>query len=782
MLLTCILAATAQTFTLRGRVADESNNPIELASVSCLSQGKATVTSLKGEFKLTLHSADSVAVTFSMLGYRSKTRVLRNPKGTQTLQVVLYESARELNEVSITGQKIQSGQTQEISTKQLKGLPSTTGNAVEELIQSQAGVSTHSELSSQYNVRGGSFDENSVYINQVEVFRPFLVRSGQQEGLSVINPDMVEKIGFSTGGFEAKYGDKMSSALDITYRKPKRWEGNLTASLLGASAYMGMANKKFSWSNGLRYKTTKYLLGSLETKGEYRPDFIDYQTYLTYTPNKRWSLDFIGNISDNHYNFYPKDRETKFGTQENVRAFRVYFDGQEKDVFRTFFGTMGLTRHYGDSTSVSFIGSAYSTREQERYDIQGQYWLTQTETSENLGVGTYFQHARNYLKAHVESVKMLVKHTTRQHQIEGALTYKWEHIEEDANEYEMRDSAGYSVPHTGKDLNMIYTLRAKNSLDAHRLEVYLQDTWRFRSAGEHTLFTLNYGLRFANWSFNKESILSPRVALSIIPAFDHNMSLRVATGLYYQAPFFKELRDTTTVNGVTYATLNNKIKSQRSIHFIGGMDYRFNMNKRPFKFTAEVYYKLLGNLVPYSVNNVKVVYYGDNQASGHAAGLDLKLFGEFVPGSDSWVSLSLMSTRMKLNGVSIPLPTDQRYAVNLFFTDFFPGTQRWKMSLKLALADGLPFSAPHRELESNNFRAPAYKRADIGMSYRLLDNQDRSSRSIFRNIWLGLDCLNLLGINNVNSYYWITDVTNQQYAVPNYLTGRQFNAKVIFEF
>lgn len=782
MLLTCTLAAAAQTFTLRGRVADESNNPIELASVTCLSQGKATVTSLKGEFKLTLHSADSVAVTFSMLGYRSKTRVLRNPKGTQTLQVVLYESARELNEVSITGQKIQSGQTQEISTKQLKGMPSTTGNAVEELIQSQAGVSTHSELSSQYNVRGGSFDENSVYINQVEVFRPFLVRSGQQEGLSVINPDMVEKIGFSTGGFEAKYGDKMSSALDITYRKPKRREANITASLLGASAYVGVANKKFSWSNGLRYKTTKYLLGSLETKGEYRPDFIDYQTYMTYTPNKRWSLDFIGNISDNHYNFYPKDRETKFGTQDNVRAFRVYFDGQEKDVFRTFFGTMGLTRHYGDSTSVSFIGSAYSTREQERYDIQGQYWLTQTETSENLGVGTYFQHARNYLKAHVESVKMLVKHTTRQHQVEGALTYKWEHIEENASEYEMRDSAGYSVPHTGKDLNMIYTLRAGNTLNAHRLEVYLQDTWRFRSAGDNTLFTLNYGLRFANWSFNKESILSPRVALSIIPAFDHNMSLRVATGLYYQAPFFKELRDTTTVNGVTYATLNNKIRSQRSIHFIGGMDYRFNMNNRPFKFTAEVYYKLLSNLVPYSVNNVKVVYYGDNQASGHAAGLDLKLFGEFVPGSDSWVSLSLMSTRMKLNGVSIPLPTDQRYAVNLFFTDFFPGTQRWKMSLKLALADGLPFSAPHRELESNNFRAPAYKRADIGMSYRLFDNQDRSRKSIFRNIWLGLDCLNLLGISNVNSYYWITDVTNQQYAVPNYLTGRQFNAKVQFEF
>ncbi len=781
-LLACTISVAAQTFTLRGRVSDDNNNPIELASVSCLSQGKATVTSLKGEFQLSLHSADSVVVRFSMLGYRTKTRVLHRPKGTQTLQIVLYEESNALGEVNVTGQKIQSGQTQELSTDALKAIPSTTGNAVEELIQSQAGVSTHSELSSQYNVRGGSFDENSVYINNVEVFRPFLVRSGQQEGLSVINPDMVDRIGFSTGGFEAKYGDKMSSALDITYRRPRRFEANATASLLGASAYVGFANKKLAWANGVRYKTTRYLLGSLETNGEYRPNFLDYQTYLNFRPNKRWSVDFIGNISDNHYNFYPKDRETKFGTLDNVRAFRVYFDGQEKDRFRTFFGSLGLTRHYGDSTSMSLIGSAYSTSEQERYDIQGQYWLTQTETSENLGVGTYFEHARNYLKAHVESIKLLAKHTARQHNIEGGLTYKMEHIEEQSGEYEMRDSAGYSVPHTGKDLYMIYSLRARNELNANRLEVYLQDTWRFRSAGEHTLFTLNYGVRFSHWNFNKESLLSPRVSLGIIPAFSHNMTLRLATGLYYQAPFFKELRDTSTVRGITYATLNRKIKSQRSIHFIGGMDYRFSMNNRPYRFTAEVYYKLLDNLVPYSVNNVKVVYYGNNEASGHAAGLDLKLFGEFVPGSDSWVSLSLMNTRMKLNGRAIPLPTDQRYALNLFFTDFFPGTTRWKMSLKLAIADGLPFSAPHKELENNSFRAPAYRRADIGMSYRLLDNQSRSRKSIFRNIWLGVDCLNLLGINNVNSYYWITDVTSQQYAVPNYLTSRQFNARVQFEF
>lgn len=781
-LLATALGCLAQTFTLRGRVTDGEGNAVEFASVACPSQGRATVTSLHGQYELRLLSADSVVVRFSMLGYRTKTRVLRKPKGTQTLQITLNEQANTLGEVTVAGQKIQSSQTQEISTKPLRNLPTTTGNAVEELIQSQAGVSTHSELSSQYNVRGGSFDENSVYINSVEVYRPFLVRSGQQEGLSVINPDMVERIGFSTGGFEAKYGDKMSSALDITYRRPKRFEATAAASLLGGSAYVGFSNKRLAWANGVRYKTTKYLLGSLETKGEYKPNFLDYQTYLSYKPNKRWTVDFIGNISDNHYNFHPEDRETKFGTMESVRSFRVYFDGQEKDQFRTFFGTVGITRHLGDSTSVALLGSSFSTSERERYDIQGQYWLTQTETSENLGVGTYFEHARNYLKAHVESVKLLLKHTAKQHNVEAGLTWKQEHIEENSVEYEMRDSAGYSVPHTGKDLYMIYSLRARNELNANRLETYVQDTWRFRSAGEHTLFTLNYGLRFSHWNFNKESILSPRVSLGITPSFNHNVTLRFATGLYYQSPFFKELRDTSTVNGITRATLNRKIKSQRSIHFIAGMDYRFNMNNRPFKFTAELYYKLLGNVVPYSINNVKVVYYGSNEASGHAAGLDLKLFGEFVPGTDSWVTLSFMDTKMKLNGVKVPMPTDQRYALNLFFTDYFPGTTRWKMSLKLAYADGLPFSAPHRELETNTFRAAAYKRADIGMSYRVLDNERRESKSIFRNIWLSLDCLNLLGINNVNSYYWVTDVTNQQYAVPNYLTGRQINARLLFEF
>lgn len=782
----CLLVtvtASAQTFTLQGRVTDENNDPIEFASVSCLKQGKMTMTSLKGEYSMQLHSADSVVIKFSMIGYKAKTRILRRPRGKQTLQIVLHSDENQLGEVTITGKKIETGQMDDISKDHLKSLPSASGNAVEELIQSQAGVSTHSELSSQYNVRGGSFDENSVYIDNVEIYRPFLVRSGQQEGISVINPDMVEKISFSTGGYEARYGDKMSSALNIKYRKPKKFEATASASMLGASAFVGVSNKKVSWSNGFRYKTTKHLLGSMDTKGEYSPTFIDYQTYLTYTPNKRWEIKLLGNISDNHYNFTPEDRETKFGTMENVKAFQVYFDGQEKDVFRTFFGAVGITRNFGEKTSLSLIASAFNTREQEKYDIQGQYWLTQTETSENLGVGTYFQHARNYLKAHVESAKLLFKTKYKKHDIEGAFTFKKEKITENSVEYEMRDSSNYSIPHTGKDLYMIYSMRAKNVLDANRIEAYVQDAFRFTSNNEKTLYTLNYGVRLSHWSYTKETIVSPRVSLGIIPAFNENITMRFATGLYYQVPFFKELRDTTTQNGITYASLNSKAKSQRSIHFIAGFDYRFRMNNRSFKFTAEAYYKALGNLVPYSVNNVKVVYYGSNESSGHAAGIDLKLYGEFVPGTDSWLSLSLMNTSMKLNGKSIPLPTDQRYAINLFFTDYFPGTDRWKMSLKLALADGLPFSAPHQELESNVFRAPAYKRADIGLSYRLLNNEGKQRKHIqLRNVWLGAECLNLFGINNVNSYYWITDVTGGQYAVPNYLTGRQVNFRVTVDF
>lgn len=772
-LITC-MTASADGFTLKGKVVDEEEHALELVTVSCLAQGKVTMTNLKGEFSIDLQSADSVEVRFTMVGYGARKRVFRRPKGKINVQIVMRPAA-EIQEITVTERRRQTSQTEQLDRKDLQQTPSASGNAVEELIQQQAGVSTHNELSAQYNVRGGSFDENSVYINGIEVYRPLLISSGQQEGLSVINPDMVEKIGFSTGGFEAKYGDKMSSALDITYRRVKGFEASATASLLGASGYVGYGNSRFSMSHGLRYKTNRYLLSSLETTGEYNPNFLDYQTYISYQPNKRWAIDFIGNISENHYKFTPEDRETSFGTLADAKSFKVYFDGHEKDIFRTLFGAIGITRHFGDRTRIKLLTSAFYTKESERYDIMGQYWLDDSQSSENLGVGTYMEHARDYLTSDVVSIKLTGNHRTNHHDIEAGLTYKIEHIKEQSGEYEMRDSSGYSIPHSADRLDMIYTLRAKNDVNSNRIEAYIQDTYRF-SKGD-TYFTFNYGIRLANWSFNRETIVSPRASLAIVPAFNQDITFRLATGIYYQAPFYKEMRDTTTQNGVTTAILNEKIKSQRSIQLIGAVDYRFKMLNRPFKFSAEAYYKALSNLIPYNVQNLKITYYGEILSKGYATGIDLKLYGEFVPGTDSWLTFSLMSTRQKIGETWVPMPTDQRWAINLHFTDYFPGTERWKMTLRLAFADGLPFGAPHRGLEQQQFRAPAYKRADIGMSYRAI----KDGRGI-KNLWLGIDCLNLFGISNVGSYYWVTDVSNHQWAVPNYLTGRQINGKVTVDF
>ena len=821
LLLMLAIEAVGQTFTLKGLVTDDEGQPVEFATVACVEQGKVAFTSIKGEYRLTLATSDSVTIRYSMIGYKTRTKTLYKPQGTQTLRIVL-RAQDDLGTVVVSERRRQTDQMEQLDITDLRsGAASVTGNAVEDLIQQQAGVSTHNELSSQYNVRGGSFDENSVYINNVEVYRPLLIRSGQQEGLSVINPDMVERVGFSTGGFSAKYGDKMSSALDITYRRPERLEASASGSLLGGSVYVGYGTGKsqtsnlrsalplrpskksqtFSMSHGLRYKTNRYLLGSLETTGEYRPNQLDYQTFITWQPNRRWTLDVLGNISENHYNFRPKDRETSFGTMEDVKSFRVYFDGQEKDIFRTLFGTASLTRHIGDSTSIKLLWSAFHTKEQERYDIQGQYWLSDTQSAEQLGVGTYAEHARNYLTADVQSVKLMVNKKLKRHDIEGGLTYKWEHIKEQSREYEMRDSSGYSVPHRPTRLDLIYTLSSRQDMRSRRVEGYVQDVLRWNtvkdtqssqsqnsqnSQSSHpsrgAYFTLTYGVRFAHWSFNRETLLSPRVSLAVVPASNPDLTYRLATGLYYQAPFYKELRDTTlTSSGVTAVTLNSNIKSQRSWQVLAALDYRFKMNNLKYKFTAEAYYKALSNLIPYNVQNVKVTYYGENLTSGYALGLDMKLYGEFVPGTDSWVSFSLMSTRQKYQGTWVPLPTDQRYALNLHFTDYFPGTDRWKMTLRLAYADGLPFGAPHRGIEAQSFRAPAYKRADIGMSYLAIDDAQRTTFGI-RRLWIGADCMNLFGISNVNSYYWVTDVTNRQWAVPNYLTGRQINGRVIVEF
>ena len=766
---------------LKGRVTDEKQDPIALCQIRVEGQAVGVTASLDGRYNLSFSRSDSVVIVYSMIGYETRRRVLKKPQGNLTLNIVMRERAGEMTEVTVSDARRQMDAMQQLNKEELKRLPSTSGNAVEELVATQAGVSTHNELSSQYNVRGGSFDENCVYINGVEVYRPMLVNSGQQEGLSIINSDMVDKINFSAGGFAAKYADRMSSVLDITYAHPKRTEASISASLLGANVYVGHGKKNFSFSNGLRYKTNQYMLGSLETKGEYSPNFLDYQAYMHWTPTNRWTFDAIVYINRNNYNFKPTDRETNFGTNTDAKQFKVYFDGKEEDQFQTLFGTVRAARRLGKAGSLRLTASAFDNREKETYDIQGQYWLNETNGDAQLGVGSYMEYARNFLYTTTQAAKLDYELRTGRHFLETGIGWKHEKVRENSNEWEYRDSSGYSIPHTGSDLQVIYNMRANTSISSSHLELYAQDTYRRESSVG--ILSLNYGLRLSYWDWNQEWLISPRASIGFVPASNDNFTFRLAMGLYNQRPFYKELRDTVTIGGNTSVQLNRDIKSQRSFQVVAGMEYKFRAAQRLFRFTTELYYKAQWKMNPYNVNNLKIVYYGNNCATGSVYGADFKLYGEFVPGTDSWISLGLMKASIEMDGKSFPQPTDQRYNINLFFSDYFPGTTRWKMNLKAHIAGGLPFGTPHSGLERNVFRAPSYRRFDMGMNYRLIDNTDQhlSRFRYLRNIWLGLDCFNVFGINNVSSYYWVTDISNHQYAVPNYLTGRMVNARILVE-
>ena len=785
MLFGASICLKAQTVLIRGKVIDDQRNPIELAQVRVEGTGFGAVCNLQGEYRLTCESSDSVVVVFSMIGYETRKRVLKNPVDSVTLNVTLPPLGYQLGEVQVEEIRRQTSTMTDVNMDDLKHMGNASGGGVERLITSQAGVSTHSELSSQYNVRGGSFDENSVYINGIEVYRPLLIRSGQQEGLSIINPDMVESIGFSAGGFEARYGEKMSSVLDIKYKKVKGFEGSVSASFLGASAYVGFGAEKFSMTHAVRYKTMKNLLGTLDTKGEYDPKNFDYQTYWSWMPNQRWTLDAIGVISINDYNFTPSDRTTKFGTAEDVKEFKVYFDGSEQDKFHTYFGAFSTTYHFNKLNKLTFNFSAFKTKERETFDINGEYWLNNDGDDESLGIGTYHEHARNRLNASMVNVGLTGESRLKSHQLQYGLLMKKEDVNETMREWEMRDSAGYSLPHTPDRLDLIYNMVSSNVEKSKHYELFIQDTYR-KTIPEGELI-LNYGARLTHWDWNKETLFSPRATVAFMPTKNENLVYRFSTGVYYQTPFYKEMRDTVTVNGNTMAFLNPDIKSQQSIHFVLGMEYKFKVSQRPFKFTAEAYYKALNNLIPYNIDNVRVVYYGGNISKGYAAGLDMKIYGEFVPGTSSWLSVGVMKTEEKINGGSyVPRPTDQRLNCAVFFSDYFPNTDRWKVTLQGHYAGGLPFGPPHSGREKQVFRMTSYRRVDLGLSYRLLKNEDKHIYMgwgrAFRNIWLGIDAFNILGISNVNSYYWVTDITNHQYAVPNYLTGRQINARLLFEF
>lgn len=786
--------ALAQTMVkIGGTVTDENGNPIELAAIRLEGTAIGTVSNLKGRYSLKFESRDSVTVVFSMLGYQTRKRKLTRPQGNISLNITLPPMDFALGEVSVTERRRQTGTLQQIEPGQSRLAPDASGSGIEALIATQAGVSSNNELSSQYNVRGGSFDENMVYVNGIEVYRPLLIRSGQQEGLSFINPDMVQSVSFSTGGYEARYGDKMSSVLDITYKRPERTEGSASASLLGASAYAGITARKLTWTHGIRYKTNQYLLGTLDTRGEYNPRYIDYQTYLNWTPSKHWEAGLIGNVSENRYNFRPEDRYTRFGTLSNVREFKVYFEGQERDLFRTLSGTAYATFRPDDRNSLTLQASAFHTREQETYDITGQYWLSSLdggtqaedpsgkgEEAATAGTGTYMEHARNRLTAEVQSYTLAGRHRLKSHSLQWGVELKRERIKDRMREWELRDSAGYSMPQTPEGPELHYSLRSRNETDSRRYGFYLQDTYRFHSGAG--LFTLTAGVRGSYWDWNREFIFSPRASLALIPAFNERFTLRVAAGVYYQAPFYKEFRDTTQTGGTTTVSLNRDIRSQRSLHFVAGGDYHFRAMNRPFRFSMEVYYKALSDLVPYNIDNVRISYYGRNLSKGYATGVDLKLFGEFVPGTDSWLSFSLMKTEEKIGGQWLPRPTDQRYRLSLYFTDYFPRSRKWKMNLKGTLAGGLPFGPPHSGREAALFRTSPYRRVDIGMSRCLVDRSGHESRRGIRSLWLGVDVFNLLNISNVNSYYWVTDTGNNQFAVPNYLTSRQINVRLLLDF
>lgn len=795
--LMAVLPAVAQV-KIHGKVIDAQDSPLEFVTVRIDGTAIGTNTGIDGTFKLSCPppANDTLVVVFSCIGYEELRRKLINPKGDLALNVRMQSKDHALQEIQVTDFRKQTNQMQTIDAESYKLAADATGGSIESMLTTLAGVNSTNEMSSQYSVRGGTYDENSVYINGIEVYRPQLISSGQQEGLSVINPDMVGSVNFSTGGFGVEYGDKMSSALDITYRQPESFEGAVSASLMGASASIGQSTRRFSQLHGIRYKRNSSLLSSMETKGEYDPNFFDYQTNLTFKFSNKLKASFLGNIAVNNYKFTPVNRETNFGTSTDAKSFKVYFDGHEKDRFETYFGALNLTYTHSRSTELSLLASGYLTNELVAYDISGEYWLDQAGTTGSgnpdnavggeLGVGRYHEHARNRLKISVFSLGLHGHTSIRNNNLTYGFQYNHQTIMERTREWELRDSAGFTLPSDGQNIRMIYNLTSRQNISTNRLAFYVADSYRLNTSVGY--FAFNAGLRFSYWDFNREFLVSPRANVAFVPERNNAWTFRFATGLYYQQPFYKEFRQPIEDSyGNTVIHLNSDIKSQQSLHFILGSDYTFRMLDRPFKLSAEAYYKKLNKLIPYEIDNLKIVYQGRNLTDGYTTGLDLKLFGQFVPGTDSWISFSVMKTGENLNGVTVPRPTDQRYSMALYFTDYFPKFPKLKFSLRGIFSDGLPTTAPHSSRDKGYFRAPAYKRVDVGLHYALLSplkegENPRGLHKWFKSIWLGVDVFNLLDISNVSSYYWVTDVNEIQYAVPNYLTRRQFNVRLSIDF
>ena len=792
---------------LKGNITD--NNKELLAGANILIKGENTGISAdkNGDYILNLRANRSVVIEVSFIGYATKSiRIPMLKKGqTYTLNIQLNPEGKLIDDVIVRDKKSRKQALSRIKTQHVTLIPNS-GGGIESVLKTLPGVSSANELSSQYSVRGGNFDENMVYVNGIEVYRPFLIHSGQQEGLSFVNSDMVESILFSAGGFESKYGDKMSSVLDIKYKTPTETNASIQMSLLGGSAHFeGVAlNNRFSYIMGLRNKSNQYLLNAMDTEAEYKPNFTDFQTYLQYRIKDNWTISFLGNISENTYKMVPENRDTEFGTLNEALKLRIYFEGQESDKYNSYFGAFNTSISPNLKTKLHFTASGFQTIESESYDILGEYWLYQLDNNLgsddfgnvqfDRGVGKFIDHARNNLKATVLNVShnghFIKDENTK---LEWGVKLQQENIDDKIKEWTLIDSAGFTLPHpndniggisdTNQEVLMTEFLKTELKLTSYRNSGYFQFNQEIGN------FTLNAGTRASYWTFNEEFLLSPRVNVAYIPLWEQDVVFRAASGIYYQSPFYRELRD-------LQGNLNYDIEAQKSTHFVLGSDYLFYSWGRPFKLVSEVYYKDLQNLIPYKVENVRIKYLAENNSNGFSTGIDLKINGEFVQGVESWASLSIMKTMEDIEGDFyvddqtgetiypgfIPRPTDQRVNFSIFFQDYLPGNPNYKMHLSMIYGTGLPFGPPLAEKYQDVLRMPDYRRVDIGFS-AVLKAEDKKSRIPFlnklKNMWISAEVFNLLDIDNTVSYLWVADVSGRQYAVPNYLTPRQINFKLI---
>ena len=833
--LSCSLVVAQEKAIVSGKILDKKGNPIEAVAIAIMDIPGGVSSDSKGLYKLEIPANQELTLVFSHISFKTKKLSINLKPGEHyNVNPNLEHASTQLQNVTVEDQQTRTTSLTRINPKIVMVIPTASGG-VEAIIKTLPGVSSSNELSSQYSVRGGNYDENLVYVNDIEIYRPFLVRSGQQEGLSFINSDMVSSILFSAGGFEAKYGDKLSSVLDIKYRKPREFAGSASISLLGGALHLEGVSKdyRFTYQFGVRQKSTRYLLNSLNTEGDYKPSFTDFQGHITYDVNDEVEISFLGNYAKNKYLFVPLNRETKFGTVNEALQLKIYFDGQELDEYQTFQGALATTVRPNPDLKLKFIAAGFRTFESETFDIQGQYWLDELEkdigkeefgeAKLNRGVGTYLTHARNYLDATVFSFAHKGFLYKKNPYLQWGIKGQHEEITDQLNEWNMIDSAGFSLPktpdsvgytnpslQTSRSLELLDVLKTNVNVSSNRMMAYVQNNWAW-STKDTIELTFTGGVRINYWDLNNQTIISPRITFSIKPNWKKDVVFRAAAGLYSQQPFYRELRD---LQGV----IHTDVKAQESIHMVLGGDYNFKAWNRPFKLVSELYYKHLNNLIPYEIDNVRIRYYANNNAVGYAKGIDLKINGEFVRGVESWVSMSVMKTQedilddyyfeyynqagekiiagytydqvvtdsVRFEPGYIPRPTDQRVNFSLFFQDYLPKNPNFKMHLNLVYGTGLPFGPPSFERYKDTLHIPSYRRVDIGFSAQLVseDSELKAKNPLrhLKSMWVSLEIFNLLGINNTISYLWIKDVTNRQYAVPNFLTSRLLNLKLVTKF